>query len=481
MNLFDKALYYLNPKEALRRAVYRQKLRAYEAAAFGRRTRMFDRATSSGPNLEISGALQTLRNRSRWFVRNNGWAKKAIQSITDSVVGEGIRPAPTGTRNQVKKIKGIWKSWAESTACDWYGKNTLYGLQSLAMKSIAEGGDILILRRRVMPTPDNPVPIKIQLLEGDQLDHYKDFSRFDNGSYCRLGVQFDAQGQLEGYWVYDIHPTDGTGFFKQVSSSFVSKDDCLHVFELLRIGQVRGIPMGVASFIKLGDFSDYEDAQLLRQKIASLFVAFVSGGDTTNDSPLERMEPGIIEHLSPDEQINFGAPPAAEGYEPYSKKILQGIAASYNITYEMLTCDYSNVNFTSGRMAKIDNTPYLRGLQYNMLVPQMCVPVWNWFTDACLMAGLTATRLQCSCTDWTAPRIQQLDPVKETNARVLAIQAGLKTLSECIREDGRDPEEFFTEYKEDMDRLKTLGINIVSVQLAPEPTEPAQNDKQNAA
>ena len=67
--------------------------------------------------------------------------------------------------------------------------------------------------------------------------------------------------------------------------------------------------------------------------------------------------------------------------------------------------------------------------------------------------------------DWTAPRVQQLDPVKETDAQVKRIQAGLATISETLRENGREPEEFFDEYKQDVERCKTLGINISSLIL----------------
>jgi lambda family phage portal protein len=468
MNVIDRAISYLNPRWGYERLKYR----FYEAAAFSRRTKSFDKARSTGPNMEVSGALVTLRNRSRFFVRNNGWAKRAIEAVTNNTVGEGIRPAPIGSRSQIKKVKKIWKDWAESTSCDWYEKSTIYGLQSLVMKEIAEGGDVLIIKRRVKPTGDNILPIKIQVLEGDFLDHSKDTMTNDDGGYNRLGVKYDKLGQLLGYWVYDQHPTDGTGNFTKLDSFFIPKSDCLHVFELLRIGQVRGVPMGIASFIKLSDFSDYEDAQLMRQKVAACFSAFVSGDETSGEGNLEHVEPGIIQYLKSGETITFADPPQAEGYDAYTTKILQGIAAAYGITYEMLTMDYSKVNFSSGRMAQINVIANFKKWQYNMMVPQMCVPIWNWFIEATMIAGLMPTRVICGCTDWTAPRIQQLDPVKETNARITAIQGGLMTVSECLREDARDPEEFFEEYKSDMDRLKELGINISSIIILPEVPDP---------
>jgi len=479
MNFIDKTISYINPKAGLNRQITREKLRSYESASHGRRTKMFDQAQSSGANMEISQALTTLRDRSRSFVRNNGWAKRAVQAITRNVVGEGIRPAPVGNKNQIKKVKALWKQWAESTECDYFGKNTFYGLQAQIMHGIAEGGDVIVIKRRVQPTLNNPIPIKLQLLEGDQLDHYRDYTEYDNGSYCRMGVQFSKSGLLEGYWIFETHPTDGTGFYNQVSSEFISKDDCIHVYELLRIGQVRGIPMGVSAFIKLGDFSDYEDAQLLRQNIAACYVAFVKGDDTDRkegDDRAEAIEPGAIEYLKSNEEVTFGTPPAAEGYAEYTKKILQGIAAAYGITYEMLTMDYSNVNFSSGRMAKIDISGNFRALQYNMIVPQLCVPVWNWFMEGAIIAGEMTQRIQCGCMDWTAPRVQMLDPTKETAAIILRIQSGQTTLSEVLREDGRDPDDVFAELASDKAKLDALGITLSSI-VIPDIIEEPQNNK----
>lgn len=481
LNLIDKAVSYFNPKAGIERARYRDRLRHYESASHGRRTRKFDKATSTGPNIEVGRALATLRNRSRDLTRNNSWASRALTVIANNVVGEGIRPAPQGKKAQVTKAKELWKLWGESTQCDFYGKNTIYGLQTLAMKSISEGGDIIIIKRRRKPTASNPFSIQIQLLEGDHLDHYKDFEQFKNGSYCRLGVQFSQDGIIEGYWIYDNHPTDGINHTVELNSHFVSINDCIHVFELLRIGQIRGVPQGCSSFIKIGDFSDYEDFQLLRQKIASMYVAFVSGREFVGDekaSSYEKLEPGAIEYLNTAETVTFGTPPPAEGYDSYTKKILQGIAASYNITYEQLTMDYSNVNFTSGRMAKIDGLPYVRSLQYNMLVPQMLVPVWGWFMDACVMSGMISSYVYCSAMDWTAPRIQMLNPVQETNALIAAIQGGITSLSEVHREHGGDFEDFMKEYTKDMELLKKAGVNFSSITPAIDNLIENQNAKQ---
>jgi lambda family phage portal protein len=439
--------------------------RAYEAADKARRGKAFRLAQSTGANREISGALVTLRDRSRHMSRNNGWARRAVEAIVKHTVGEGIQPAPVGALEKTKRVKEIWHAWANTTNCDWYEKTTFYGLQELAMRAIVEGGDVLILKRWVKPDANNPVPLKIQRLEGDQLDHTKNGNN-DKG-IVRLGVQYDKNGVLSGYWLFDYHPGDGGYFGVANDSRFVPKSDVLHAFEVLRIGQCRGVPIGVASFIKMSDFNDYEDAQLVKQKIAACFAAFVTGSDGKDIEEVERLEPGVVEYLDSGETVEFSNPPAVSEYDSYSLNILRGIAAAYGITYEMLTMDYSRVNFTSGRMAKIDVTANFKNWQYNMLVPQLCAPVWQWFVDACITAGILSQPIRA---DWTAPRVQQLDPVKETDAQVTKIKAGLATISETIRETGREPEELFEEYKQDADMLKKLGLTVDSIM----PTEVTQ-------
>lgn len=454
----------------------KRKRRAYEAADKSRRGKAFRMAKSTGVNSEVAGALVTLRDRSRHMARNNGWAHRAVQAITKHTVGEGIQPAPdtSGNLEKMQHVKKVWAQWAGTTACDWYEKTTFYGLQELAMRTIVEGGDVLILRRWVMPDQDNPLPFTLQVLEGDQLDHTR--NGYNDYGYCRLGVQFNKEGRLAGYWLFDYHPGDSYIFATQCQSTFYPKADVLHAYEILRPGQVRGLPFGVAGFMKQSDFSDYEDAQLMKQKVAACLCAFVIGSDEFGtDNPedakdgIERLQPGIIQHLSNAESVEFANPPSVTDYDAYAGRILQGVAAAYGITYEMLTMDYSKVNFTSGRMAKIDVTANFRSWQYNMMVPQICGPVWKWFISACMIKGELSEYIPA---EWTAPRIQQLDPVRETDAQVKRIKAGLATPSETIREMGREPEEFFKEYKEDVERLAAMGITIDSVNL---PSVPATN------
>jgi capsid protein len=95
-----------------------------------------------------------------------------------------------------------------------------------------------------------------------------------------------------------------------------------------------------------------------------------------------------------------------------------------------------------------------------MLIPQFCVPVWNWMIDTLMMAGEVAV-IDAPAT-WTPPPLPMLDPGKESEATKHAVRMGQMTPSEMIREQGLDPEQHWREYADDIKQLDKLGIVLDS-------------------
>jgi capsid protein len=88
MTILDRAIGYLAPHVALRRARQRAAIallaRSYEGARLGRRTDGWV-VSGAGANAEIGGALVRLRERSRDLVRNNPYAAKAVQAVVSNL------------------------------------------------------------------------------------------------------------------------------------------------------------------------------------------------------------------------------------------------------------------------------------------------------------------------------------------------------------------------------------------------------------
>lgn len=491
-NLIDKAIEIISPQAAVKRMRYRTALalteRQYDSAAKGRRTKDW-KSSGSSANMEIHTALQMLRNRSRAMVRNNGTAKNAIRLIPNNVVGTGILPTPKFAGKAADKtnklIKQVWNKWADNILVDYDGQLNFYGIQHLTMKAIAESGECLV--RRIYTTADNYVPLELQVLEGDFIDTYKHDMVWDaNSERNYYGIRFNKKGKRIGYWIYTSHPVE----YGQLESVLVPAKDIIHMYEVERPGQIRGIPFSSASMLRMKDLDDYEDAELVRQKIAACFTVFITedtDGDPQNNNTgdadnLERVEPGIIEHLTPGKSVSFAQPPVTTGYGEYTKSVSRSIAAGIGITYESMTGDLSNVNFSSGRMGWLEFQRNVNHWQWNIMVPKFCAVVWDWFLQSAGLKGLIALDIEVPAT-WTPPRREMIDPVKETDAMSALVRNGFSSWHNTVKELGFNPEEVLQELKDETALFTAAGLKPESNPVFDQPgadkkQKPADNPQQ---
>lgn len=443
--------------------------RHFEAASGSRRTAGWPRsgADANGAN---APALSVLRQHARDAMRNDGWAKRGRQVIANNTVGWGLmaKPiAPPDAQNFDPTVAAkLWKSWAGTTECDADSQRTFYGLQRAIIETIVESGEVLVRRRRRYPSDGLTIPLQLQILEPDFIDTNKDGVKSAAGGPTIQGIEFDQVGRRIAYWLFEEHPgasrMRGTFASKRVPASEV-----LHVYRIDRPGQVRGVSWLAAAIVKLKDFDEYDDATLMRQKIAACFAAFVSdvdgaaspiGATDTSDELAETLEPGLISYLSPGKTVTFASPPAITG-DNFDQRMLRKIAAAIGVTYEDLSGDYSNVNFSSARMARLAHWACVHDWRWNMLVPQFCDAAWYWAMEAAFIAGLIPAE---PSAEWTPPPMPMIEPDKEGLSYMRLVRAGAMTPSEMVREQGSDPETHWEEYAADLKQLDKLGIVIDS-------------------
>lgn len=470
-NFFEKAISIISPSTAFRRMQFRKALeisngkRSYYAASAGRRTQNWI-AHSTSANTEIQTALTFLRNRSRDLVRNNGYAKKAVNEIANNIVGTGIKPTVTGnthTKRQTDNIESLFKSWADSVQADYDGHLNFWGIQHLCALCLAESGEVLV-RKHINTDPAAVFPLQLQVLEPDFIDTTKFAYSLDGGGYIYYGIEFNKNNQIVAYWLWDHHPGDQVQI--NIKSTRYDASTIIHLFKKERPGQFRGVPFGHAAMLRLKDLEEFEDTQLIRQKIAACFTAFRrktnliplgNPTDSTNPNRLEKVEPGIIEDLAPGEEITFGSPPdAGASYDPYTKSVLRGIAAAYGIDYITLTGDLTAVNFSSGRMGWLQFHRNIGVWQSNTFIPMMCNKVWLWFMQLAAVTGTAKT--QAVPVEWTTPRREMIDPTKEIEAMISAINNNLMSWEEVIRENGYDPEDVIQQMKENRQAFIDAGL-----------------------
>lgn len=473
MTAFERVASLLAPRWAHDRVRARAALetfvRHYEAASPGRRTNGWAR-TASDADVVVRAALAEIRMHARDLVRNNAWAKRGQRVVANHTAGWGIRPKAIGGSAGANTVAAeAWRAWAETTDCDADGRHNIYGLQHLIMKSIYESGEVLIRRRYRRAKDGLDVPIQLQVLEADFLDHGKNFvGDTIAGGPIIAGVEFDKLGKRAAYWLYPVHP--GSGRNSQVSKR-VPADDVLHVFYADRPGQTRGISWLGAAIVNLKDLDDYEEAELIKVKIASCFVGFVVDTDGTSasigipgqpdgsvDSLAETFEPGMIAKLPPGRDVRFGNPPTTTD-SAFAERNLRKVASAIGVTYEDFTGDYSKVNYSSARMARTEHWANVHDWQENMLIPLFCAGVWGWMVDALQGAGELPAD-DAPTAQWTAPAMPMLEPDKEGLAYQRLVRTGAMTPSQMVREQGGDPETHWAEYAADIKRFKELEIEV---------------------
>lgn len=417
----------------------------YEAAKLTRRTAGWE-ARSSGPNDEIGASLETLRNRHRDLARNNPWARRAIGAIIANTVGDGIR-----AQWQDPAVQSVWDEWFGSTAIDADGRLDGYGLTALALRSMVESGEVLARKRPRRLEDGLPVPLQIQLLEGDFLDHAK--TQLMDAGHITQGVQFDTRGRRTAYWLFPEHPGDPLGRAGLISAPRDAADFA-HLYRLDRPGQVRGVPWGTGAMLRLRMLDDYQDAQLERQRLAACFMGFRRIPDPTlialGTAPtqaqeyalLDKLQPGVIEDLPPGWDVEFATPPQPEDDAHFHLSVLRAAAADYGIPYEILTGDLSQVNFSSARMGFNEFARNVDAWRWQLLAPQLLTPLVDWFRAACELIGLRVTQAQPL---WTAPARVMVDATREVPAIIKAIRAGLISAPQAIRQQGYDPDVLLAE------------------------------------
>jgi lambda family phage portal protein len=472
VNFLDRFISFFSPAAGRRRQRERLRLgqlqkavslsgRKYEAASKANRISWL--TSDMDANSEINAAQKTIRDRARDLVRNNAFAHKAKEVIVSNAVGTGIRANFTGSaKTRVKRVAEVWKEWSESTEIDAEGNSDLYGLEALIMGAVVESGEIFVRRRKKRSKDNLQVPLQIQLLESDFLDRSKDGTT-KGGNEIINGIEFNSEGKRVAYWLFEDHPGRSTPI-PSVSSQRISASEIIHVFRKQRPGQDFGVSFYAPVMIQFRELDVYMDATLKKQQVSALFAAFVydngeelenDAGMTADEELLEKMDVGTIEVLPQGKDIKFSNPPSATDYPAFVRTCLLSISAGMGVTYESLTGDYSQVNYSSGRMGGKEMHKNIDQWQDRILIAQFLFPLWKWFVEAYETAGGNAEKVK---PIWTKPAREMLDPSKEVPANQKAVASGFKTLSEVIRSYGKDPEIVFQERADELKVLDQLGI-----------------------
>lgn len=456
----------------------------YDAGGHGRRMAGWN-PTSTGPNQAIQG-LQTIRNRARDSVRNDWAGESTVETWTTNLIGIGITPRFRRIEDQERRaeVNDLLSDFAAE--CDADGVLNLYGLQTLGVRTWLDGGEAFIRRRYRPFSYGLAVPMQIQMLEPEMVplldaDTYQGLPA---NNRIRSGIEFDKRGRRVAYWFYKNHPGEAQVSFSATADQLVRvlAEDVVHLFEPKRPGQLRGVSLMAPVLARLRNTGDYEDAVLERQKLANLWVGFISRSLPTLDpsdpnvaaltglvgdsEPLAPLAPGLIQELEDGQTFNFANPPeAGTVYSDYLRTTGLGTAAGAGLPYELMSGDIRGVSDRTLRVVINDFRRHAEQRQWQIIIPQMCQRVIEWFAEAAVLVGKIAVsefdsvkRVEHAPHGWA-----YLHPVQDVQGKKMEVESGFRSRSSVIGERGDDPDLVDEEREADKARETRLGLPTLGV------------------
>jgi lambda family phage portal protein len=486
LNLLDRVIGYLSPKRAMRRLRDRTAMAivsGYVGARYDRNSTRSWFTTTASADTDTIYDLRNLRGRSRDLVRNTPIATGAVGTMVSNVVGSGLslmcRPdyeALNMTEDQADEfcecVEREFRLWAHTAECDLTRTQNFYGLQSLAFRSLLESGDTFALLP-MLARGNSPYQLKIQLIEADRVDipggniaaTGVEKVAGSEGRKIVGGVEIDESGAPVAYHIASQHPGD-LAFSSSMKWTRVKafgdktgRRNVLHIFDRLRPGQSRGVPLLAPVIEPLKQLDRYTEAEIMAAVISSMFTVFVktetAGGlnaDTTgfaDDQPSSSnttlLDPkkqiglgnGSIVDLIPGEDVAFADPKRPNtAFEPFVDAILRQIGVAIGLPYEVLVKHFT-ASYSASRAALIQAWQVFK-LRRDFISTGFCDPVYEAFMEEAIAIGridapgffddpaIRRAYLEC---EWVGDAPGQIDPLKEIQAAELRLEVGVSDLA----------------------------------------------------
>lgn len=466
VNAVDRLVGYFSPARGLARYFDRRRLeRAYEAAS--PRDTWKPRRAGASANADHLADAAAVRTKARALVQNVPYIRAGLDALVSATIGTGIMPRATGA--QADRINALLAEWAP--VCDADGRLDYYGLQAAAYRAMEQDGEVLLRLRPRRPSDNLPVPLQLQLLEVDWLDSSR-IQSFGSNQVIN-GIEYDPLGAVAAYWLWDQHPGDvNLSRGMRTQSRRIEAANIIHLYTSERPGQGRGFSRLAPVIARVRDLQLYEDAELARKNLEARLGVLYSGDATQLANPaaegqsvdtqaakqgaLGELPSGGITQLPTGSNVTVVEPKPAPGYVDYLRYNLHLIAAGFGITYEMMTGDVSEANFSSARVRLLDFRRGVTQMQWLVLKPRLLDRIHRAFIDAALLGGRLARPEYL--VDYSMPKFDYVNPEQDVKSDIAEISVGLSSLSEKLRQRGYNPQDVFDEIKKDFDELRGLGI-----------------------
>ncbi len=356
---------------------------------------------------DIDANLPLLRNRSADQATNTPIGAAAIQTSAIHTIGAGLKVFPRirymdlgisheEARAWQKKARSEFDLWAASKHCDLYRRNNFYDLQDMAYVSYLVDGDAFALFRRKPPTGYMPYTLRLQILEGNRISNPMDGSfpgalgpfavemiSPQTGNRIVSGVEIDADGAVEAYWVCNKVQGDAVEIGKlekwvrvKAFGDLSGMPNIVQICHDIRSEQYRGVPYLAPVIETLKQVSRYTNAELTAAIIKSFFALFFTnnpsgasdmpapsvysteGGEYDPHAPVVDVSeyglgPGTLNALPAGVDVKaVDAGRSMSTFDAFVTQLIKQIGAAIGVPYEVIMKNFTS-SYSASRAAML--------------------------------------------------------------------------------------------------------------------------------
>lgn len=433
-------------------------------------------ARSLSAHEDIDWNNYTMRQRSRMLYMAAPLATSAVKTNRTNVIGCGLKLQAKPNADILglsTEVAAAWENrteaefelWArKKRSCDATGINNFYGLQQLALTSWLLSGDVFAVIKQRDPDQLSPYSLRIHLIEADRVmtpagkgtiyPSVMDGKNTDNGNRIFDGVEVDKDGMVVAYHICDHYPGQITGDPAQWTRVHAYGDltgmpNILQIMDAERPEQYRGISYLAQIIEPLLQMRRYTESELTAAMIESFFTAFIKTEANPDENPYNEagqptishdddeyeMGPGQINIMKPGEEVTFGRPNRpSSGFSAFMRCLCEQCGAALEIPADLLMKSF-NASYSASRAALLEAWKAFK-MRREWFVDDFCKPIYEiWLHEAIARGRIQAPgffsdpiiREAWLGSEWIGPSQGQLDPTKEIEAEIKAVEHGFST------------------------------------------------------
>jgi lambda family phage portal protein len=417
-----------------------------------------------------------LRNRARYEVANNSYAKGIVLTLANDVIGTGPRlQLLTDDQDANRRIESGFERWSNAVGL-------AEKLRTMRLARAEDGEAFAILANN--PQLAGEITLDLRLVEADQV------ATPDLAVSARNavdGIVFDQFGNPVEYHVLKGHPGDGRwGGLNDYDR--LPANSVIHYFRADRPGQNRGIPDITPALPLFAHLRRYTLAVITAAEIAALpggvlYTDAPANGEAESVEPMDliELERGMLMTMPGGWKMSqLEAQFPTTTYGEFKHEILNEIARCLNMPFNVAAGNSSGYNYASGRL---DHQTYFKAIRVEQAHLEAVVLdrlLSAWFDEAVLIPGLLPSGLG-PIADWPHQWFwdghEHVDPQKEATAQATRLTNYTSTLADEYARRGLDWETQLRQRAKEIALMNELGL--VPAQAQPLTTTDQTNAETN--